>query len=52
MCGETTAETRFELDLQYYFGWLCKTERNIAFNLTFLKNNGADYALGQVIEIY
>ena len=32
--------------------WLCKTEWNIAFMVTFLKNDGADYALGQVIEIY
>ena len=31
---------------------MCKTELNIAYNVTFLKNDGSDYALGQVIEIY
>ena len=32
-----------------YFGWLCKTERNIAYKVTFLRNDGADHALGLVI---
>ena len=35
-----------------YFGWLYKTEWNIAYKITFLKNDGADHALGLVIEIY
>ena len=35
-----------------YFGWLCKTEENIAYNVTFLKNDGANHPLGQVIEMY
>ena len=35
-----------------YFDWLCKTEWKIALNVTFLKNDGTDYALGIVIEIY
>ena len=30
----------------------CKTERNIACNVTFLKNDGEDYAYGLVNEIY
>ena len=29
-----------------YFGWLCKTEGYIAYDVTFWKKDGADYALG------
>ena len=35
-----------------YFDWLYKTEWNIVYNVTFLKNDGAAYAFGLVIEIY
>ena len=52
LCGETTTKALFALDLHIYFRWLCKTEWNIAYKAVFLKNDGADLALGLIIEIY
>ena len=50
---ETTTETVFELDLQYIILAGCvKQIETYAYNVTFLKNDGANYPLRLVIEIY
>ena len=35
-----------------YFGCRYKTERKLAYKVTFLKNDRANWTVGQVIEIY